>query len=318
MGELRSASTSGARRRTGHRSSRPPSGPTSSATTTSGRGTTSSPSSATPTSRSSRATRRWPPSPRRPSGCASACSSAPTRSATRASRPRPSRRSTTSAAAVRSWASAAPGSSRSTRRSESTSGAGSAQRLDWLAEAVPAVRTLLDGGEVTSAPGGRYAFDHLRLPPPPGPGALPIMIGGGGEQKTLRIVARHADMWNVFGTPETVAHKDEILRRTAPSRARPEPRSSGRRLQGHDPGDGGRGRAGPPRRRSLTTGRRSSGSRATCPSGRVRPSRSLRRSRLPARRVPHVHRGARGALRRRDDDAHDEVKPMVESASVSA
>jgi alkanesulfonate monooxygenase SsuD/methylene tetrahydromethanopterin reductase-like flavin-dependent oxidoreductase (luciferase family) len=38
------------------------------------------------------------------------------------------------------------------------------------------------------------------------------MIGGGGERKTLRIVAEHADMWNVFGTPETVARKDEILR----------------------------------------------------------------------------------------------------------
>ena len=38
------------------------------------------------------------------------------------------------------------------------------------------------------------------------------MIGGGGERKTLRIVAQYADMWNVFGTPETVAHKDEILR----------------------------------------------------------------------------------------------------------
>jgi alkanesulfonate monooxygenase SsuD/methylene tetrahydromethanopterin reductase-like flavin-dependent oxidoreductase (luciferase family) len=92
-------------------------------------------------------------------------------------------------------------------------GKGFGERLDWLAEAVPAARTLLDGGEVTSAPGGRYAFDHLSIEPRPIQPHLPIMIGGGGEQKTLRIVARHADLWNVFGTPETVARKDEILRR---------------------------------------------------------------------------------------------------------
>jgi alkanesulfonate monooxygenase SsuD/methylene tetrahydromethanopterin reductase-like flavin-dependent oxidoreductase (luciferase family) len=91
-------------------------------------------------------------------------------------------------------------------------GSGFGQRLDWLAEAVPAVRTLLDGGEVTSEPGGRYAFDHLRIAPLPIQGHVPVMIGGGGERKTLRIVAENADIWNVFGTPETVARKDEILR----------------------------------------------------------------------------------------------------------
>ena len=92
-------------------------------------------------------------------------------------------------------------------------GSGFGERLEWLAEAVPAVRTLLDGGEVTSDAGSRYAFDHLRIEPRPIQDHLPIMIGGGGEQKTLRIVARHADLWNVFGTPETVARKDAILRR---------------------------------------------------------------------------------------------------------
>ena len=35
-------------------------------------------------------------------------------------------------------------------------GTGFGQRLDWLAEAAPAIRSLLDGGEVTSPPGGRY------------------------------------------------------------------------------------------------------------------------------------------------------------------
>jgi F420-dependent oxidoreductase-like protein len=91
-------------------------------------------------------------------------------------------------------------------------GSGFGQRLEWLAESVPVVRALLDGGEVTSEPGGRYAFDHLRIAPRPVQAHVPVMIGGGGEQKTLRIVAKHADMWNVFGTPETVARKDAILR----------------------------------------------------------------------------------------------------------
>ena len=91
-------------------------------------------------------------------------------------------------------------------------GSGFGERLDWLAESAAVTRTLLDGGEVTSAPGGRYAFDHLRIDPRPVQAHVPIMIGGAGEKKTLRIVARHADMWNAFGTPETLAAKDQILR----------------------------------------------------------------------------------------------------------
>jgi alkanesulfonate monooxygenase SsuD/methylene tetrahydromethanopterin reductase-like flavin-dependent oxidoreductase (luciferase family) len=92
-------------------------------------------------------------------------------------------------------------------------GKGFGQRLDWLAEAVPAVRGLLDGDEVTSSPGGRYAFDHLRLAPGPAQDRIPLVIGGSGERKTLRIVAEHADIWNAFGLPEELVHKDEVLRR---------------------------------------------------------------------------------------------------------
>jgi alkanesulfonate monooxygenase SsuD/methylene tetrahydromethanopterin reductase-like flavin-dependent oxidoreductase (luciferase family) len=91
-------------------------------------------------------------------------------------------------------------------------GSGFGERLDWLAEAVPAIRTLLDGGRVTSDPGGRYAFDDLRFLPPTVQPRLPIMIGGSGPRKTLPIVAGYADMWNAFGSPEELAARDAMLR----------------------------------------------------------------------------------------------------------
>jgi len=40
----------------------------------------------------------------------------------------------------------------------------------------------------------------------------PVMIGGGGERKTLRLVAQYADACNVFGGPEAIHHKYEVLR----------------------------------------------------------------------------------------------------------
>jgi alkanesulfonate monooxygenase SsuD/methylene tetrahydromethanopterin reductase-like flavin-dependent oxidoreductase (luciferase family) len=91
-------------------------------------------------------------------------------------------------------------------------GSGFGQRLDWLDESVAALRTLVDGGSVTSQPGGRYAFDDLRHSPSPVQRHLPIMIGGSGEKKTLRTVAKYADMWNAMGPLEVMAHKIDVLR----------------------------------------------------------------------------------------------------------
>lgn len=86
------------------------------------------------------------------------------------------------------------------------------ERLDWLEEAVGVARELLDGKTVDHD-GRRYTFTELRHEPTPIQRHLPIAIGGSGERKTLRTVARFADIWNAFGDVETLRHKVDVLER---------------------------------------------------------------------------------------------------------
>jgi F420-dependent oxidoreductase-like protein len=88
------------------------------------------------------------------------------------------------------------------------------ERQDRLEEALQVIRLLFNAD-------GRVNFDgtyyHLRdavfVPKCVQRPHPPIMIGGGGEQRTLRAVARYGDVMNVFGTPDVVRKKIEVLER---------------------------------------------------------------------------------------------------------
>ena len=86
------------------------------------------------------------------------------------------------------------------------------ERLDWLDEAVELVRAMFDGREA-SARGPQYTNRSVRNQPPPVQTRLPILIGGKGKRRTLRTVARSADMWATFGELDVVRDAAEALRR---------------------------------------------------------------------------------------------------------
>ncbi len=90
-------------------------------------------------------------------------------------------------------------------------GDGPPERLRWLGEALPIIRGMLDGTEPT-ATGPRYTSKATRNLPAPIQAHLPILVGGGGERVTLKLVAKYADACNIGGGLEMVRRREAILR----------------------------------------------------------------------------------------------------------
>ena len=87
------------------------------------------------------------------------------------------------------------------------------ERMDRLDEALTICR-LMFTEERPSFEGTHFRIERaLNSPRPIQPGGPRIMVGGGGEQRTLRIAAKHADMTNWLGTVELMLHKNDVLLR---------------------------------------------------------------------------------------------------------
>jgi alkanesulfonate monooxygenase SsuD/methylene tetrahydromethanopterin reductase-like flavin-dependent oxidoreductase (luciferase family) len=84
------------------------------------------------------------------------------------------------------------------------------KRLERLDEACAVIKALYTQ-EKSDFEGRYYQLANASLEPKPLQDPLPLLVGGGGEKVTLRIAARWADEWNVWGTPETLAHKVSVL-----------------------------------------------------------------------------------------------------------
>jgi F420-dependent oxidoreductase-like protein len=83
-------------------------------------------------------------------------------------------------------------------------------RLDRLEEACQVVRALCTEERATWE-GHYYCLDDAPMDPKPLQQPLPLLVGGAGERRTMRIAARFADEWNCWGTPDTIAAKCQVL-----------------------------------------------------------------------------------------------------------
>src|SRR5437763_6818881 len=87
------------------------------------------------------------------------------------------------------------------------------ERMDRLEEAVQICRAMFSE-ERPSFEGKYYRINEaINSPRPVTPGGPPILIGGSGEHRTLKLVATYADACNLFGDLPTIKRKLEVLRR---------------------------------------------------------------------------------------------------------
>jgi F420-dependent oxidoreductase-like protein len=85
------------------------------------------------------------------------------------------------------------------------------ERMDRLEEALQICRAMFTE-ETPSFDGRHYSIaEALNRPRPVQAGGPPILVGGSGERRTLRLVARYADACNLFGDLPTIRHKLEVL-----------------------------------------------------------------------------------------------------------
>jgi alkanesulfonate monooxygenase SsuD/methylene tetrahydromethanopterin reductase-like flavin-dependent oxidoreductase (luciferase family) len=89
------------------------------------------------------------------------------------------------------------------------------ERSDRLEEATQVLRQLLSGPGPSDFQGRFFRLVQAPFAPPPRQAHLPLLVAGGGEKRTLRTVARHADACNlygnVFGSLSEVRHKLRVL-----------------------------------------------------------------------------------------------------------